>query len=140
METPFPTFTDRRLEKRESWSWGPSRREKKKVEVIEEELWKLVWRGLDGVRVFHTLYKRRVASLAERTWPMWKYNSPTDLDHTSPEELPNNEVWSRLDRVLQMKPKEKVDGKPAPFKSSIVSTLVCPLPFSPCFFLCFPIF
>ena len=36
------------------------------MEVIEEELRKLVRRGLDGVRVFHTLYRRRVAPLAER--------------------------------------------------------------------------
>ena len=70
------------------------------MEIIEEELRKLVRRGLDGVRVFHTLNRRRVAPLAERTWPMWKYNGPTDLDRVSPEELPNNEVWSRLGRVL----------------------------------------
>ena len=59
-----------------------------------------MWRGLDGVRVFHTLYRRRVAPLAERVWPMWKYGGPTDLDRASPEELPNDEVWSHLNRVL----------------------------------------
>ena len=97
-------------------------------------------RGLDGVRVFHTLYCRRVAPLAERAWPMWKYGGPSDPDRASSEELPNDEVWSCLDRVLQTKPREKVDGKPAPFNSAIVSRLVCSLPFSQCFFLCFPIF
>ena len=71
---------------------------------------------------------------------MWKYSGPTDPDRTSPEELPNDKVWSHHDRVLQLKPKEKVDGKPAPFNSAIVSRLVCSLPFSPCFFLCFSIF
>ena len=96
--------------------------------------------GLDGVRVFHTLYKCWVAPLAERTWPMWKYDGPLDPDRASSEELPNDEVWSRLDWVLQMKPKEKVDRKPAPFNSAIVSRLVCSLPFSPCFFLCIPVF
>ena len=97
-------------------------------------------RGLDGAWVFHTLYRRRVAPLAERTQPMWKYNGPSDLDRVSSEELPDDEVWSRLGRVLQLKPKEKVDGKPTPFNSTILSRLVCSLPFSPCFFLCFPIF
>ena len=71
---------------------------------------------------------------------MWKYSGPSDPDRASPEKLPNDNVWSRLDRVLQTKPKEKVNGKPAPFNSIIVSRLVCSLPFSPCFFLCFPIF
>ena len=56
--------------------------------------------GLDGVRVFHTLYHRWVMLLAERTQPMWKYNGPTDPNRVSSEELPNNEVWSRLDREL----------------------------------------
>ena len=58
MEALFPTFTGRRPERRESWSWGPSRREKKKVEIIEAELQKLVRRDLDGVRVLHALYRR----------------------------------------------------------------------------------
>ena len=71
---------------------------------------------------------------------MWKYGGPTDPDHASPEELPNDEVWSRLDRVLQLKPKVKVDGKPAPFNSMIVSKLVCSPISSLCFFLYFPIF
>ena len=62
------------------------------MEVIEEELRKLVRHGLDGVRVFHTLYRRRVAPLVERMHPMWKYNGPMDLDSASPEELPDDEV------------------------------------------------
>ena len=92
------------------------------------------------MRVFHTLYHRWVMLLAERTQPMWKYNGPTDPDRASSEELPDDEVWSRLGQVLQLKPKEKVDGKPAPFNSVIVSRLVCSLLFCPCFFLCFSYF
>jgi len=38
MEAPFLAFTDGRPKRRESWSWGPSHREKKKVEIIEAEL------------------------------------------------------------------------------------------------------
>ena len=60
------SFTGGRPEKWDSWSWGPSRREKKKVEIIEEELQKLMRHGLDVARVFHTLYRRRVAPLVER--------------------------------------------------------------------------
>ena len=56
------------------------------------ELQKLVQRGLDGVRVFHTLFHHRVALLVERTWPMWKYGGPMDPDHASLEDLPNDEV------------------------------------------------
>ena len=92
MEVPFPVFTGGRPERRDSWSWGPSCREKKKVEIIEAELQKLVRRGLDGVRVFHTLYHCRVAPLAERTRPMWRYDGPSDPNHVSLEELSNDEV------------------------------------------------
>ena len=138
-EAPFPAFNDGRPEKQDSWSWGCSRREKKKVEIIEEEHQKLVRCSLDGVRVLHTFFRHWVAPLAERTRPMWKYNGPMDPDHASSEELPNDEVWSCLDRV-QLKPKEDVNGKPAPFNSTIVSKLVCSPLSSPCFFLCFPIF
>ena len=38
MEAPFSTFIGGRPDKQESWSWGPSHREKKKVEIIEAEL------------------------------------------------------------------------------------------------------
>ena len=57
-------------------------------------------RGLDGVRVFHTLYHHQVALLVERARPMWRYSGTLDPDRVSPEELPNDEVWSRLSRVL----------------------------------------
>ena len=63
---PFPVFTGRRPEKKESWSWGCAKKENHKVGVIEAELWKLVKSGLNGVQVFHTLYHRRVMPLAER--------------------------------------------------------------------------
>ena len=110
------------------------------MEIIEEELRKLVWHGLDGVRVFHTLYHRRGAPLAVRTRPMWLYSGPSDLNRTSLEDLLDDEVWSRLGRVLQLKPNERVEGKPAPFNSTIVSRLVCSLLLSPYFFLCFSYF
>ena len=65
--------------------------ERHKVEANEEELQKLIRAGLDGVRVFHTLYRRRVAPLAERTHPMWTYGGRSDPDRASPEELPDDE-------------------------------------------------
>ena len=37
-EAPFLAFTGGRPEKQDSWSWGYSRWEKKKVEIIKEEL------------------------------------------------------------------------------------------------------
>ena len=48
--------------------------------------------GLDGVRVFHTFFCHRVASLAERRRPMWNYLGPTDPDRASLEELVKDEV------------------------------------------------
>ena len=78
--------------------------------VIEEELRKLVKRGLNGVRVFHTLYHRWVMPLAERTWPTWLYSGSSDPDRASLEDLLDDEVWSHLGRVLQLKPRERVEG------------------------------
>ena len=78
--------------KQKSWSWGCAHTEKHKVQAIEEELRKLVRGGLDGVRVFHTLYRCRVAPLAERTYPMWTYGGRSDPDCASPEELPDDEI------------------------------------------------
>ena len=72
--------------------WGCARKEGKKVEVLEEELRKLVWRGLDGVRVFHTLYYHRVVPLAERTRLMWMYSGPSNLDQALPEDLLDDKV------------------------------------------------
>ena len=62
------------------------------MEIIEEELRKLVRRGLDRVRVFHTLYRHWVAPLAERVLPMWRYSGTSDPDRASSEELPDDEV------------------------------------------------
>ena len=72
---------------------------------------------------------------------MWKYNGPMDPDHASPEELPNDEVWSRVDQVLQPRPKETLNGKPGPLNAMIMSKLVCSPILTPCSFpLCSPIF
>ena len=79
------------------------------------------------MRVFHTLYRRRVAPLAERTHPMWEYGGRSDPDRASPDELPDDEIWSRIGRVLQLRPREMVVGKSIPFNASIVPTLVCSL-------------
>ena len=56
--------------------------------------------SLNGVRVFHTLYHHRVMPLAERVRSMWMYDGLTDPDHTSSEDLPDDEVWSHIGRVL----------------------------------------
>ena len=130
---PFPVFTGRRPEERESWSWGCGRKERHKVEAIEEELRKLMRHGLDGVRVFYTLYRRRIALLVERMQPMWEYGGQSDANRASSEELPEDEVWSHIGRVLQLRPWEMVAGKPIPLNASIASTLVRSL-FCSCFF------
>ena len=79
--------------------WGPSSQQNK-LEVIEAELQKLVQHGLDGLLVFHTFFCRRV--------------------------LPKDEVWSRLDRVLQLRDKDSLKGTPGPLHVPKLSNLVCP--------------
>ena len=96
----IPVLTDRRLDKKESWTWGYTKKEKHKVGVIEAELQKLMKSGLNGVRVFHTLYRRQVMPLEERARPMWMYDGLLDPDRTSSEDLSNDEVWSCIGQVL----------------------------------------
>ena len=95
--------------------------------------------GLDGVRVFYTLYRRRIAPLAERTQPMWEYDGWSDTNRASPEELLDDEVWSHVGRVLQLRPRETIMGKPIPLNASIASTLVRSLVFVRASSLLFPI-
>ena len=99
VEASFLTFIEGRPVKRESWTWGPSRQQKK-LAIIELELQKLVRNGLDGLWAFHTFFHRRVAPLGERTWPMWEYSGPMDPNHASLEELSKDKVWSYLGRAL----------------------------------------
>ena len=103
---------------------GPASVQRNKLEIIKAELQKLVQQGLDGVWVFHTFFRRRVAPLAERTWPMWMYSGPMDPDRASLEKLAKDEVWSRLDRVLRLRPKESLDGKLGALHASKLSNLV----------------
>ena len=83
--------------------------------------------GLNGLRVFHTFFHRRVTPLAERRRSMWEYSGPMDPDRASPEELPKDEVWSQLDRVLQLRDKDSLEGTPIPLHAAKLSNLVCPL-------------
>ena len=59
VEALFLTFTGGRPEKQDNWSWGCARKEKKKVEIIEEELQKIVRRGLDRATPFIATGLRR---------------------------------------------------------------------------------
>ena len=84
--------------------------------------------GLDGLRVLHTFFRHRVTPLAERTWPMWEYSGPMDPDRASPEELPKDEVWSHLNRVLQLRDKDSLEGTLGPLHAVKLSNLVCFFP------------
>jgi len=55
---------------------------------------------------------------------MWEYGGRSDPNRASPEELLDDEVWSHVGWVLQLRPREMVVGKPIPLNASIVSTLV----------------
>ena len=60
---------------------------------------------------------------------MWLYSGPTDPDRTSSVELAKDEVWSRLDWVLQLKAWETLEGKPGPLHARKLPNLVhSPLP------------
>ena len=50
-----------------------------------------------------------------------------DPDHVSLDGLPKDEGWSRLDRVLQLRDKDSLEGTPGPLHATKLSNLVCPL-------------
>lgn len=87
------------------------------------ELQKLVQLGLDGLRAVHTFFHRWVTPLVERRQPMWEYLSPMDPNRASPKELPKAEVWSRLDRVLQLRDRDSLEGKLGPLHAAKLSNL-----------------
>ena len=71
---------------------------------------------------------------------MWLYFDPTDPDRASPMELAKDKVWSRLDRVLRLRTKESLDGKPRALHASKLSNLVrSPLLISCPFQSCSPV-
>ena len=84
--------------------------------------------GLDGLRVFHTFFRCRITLLVEKTRPMWEYSSPMDPDRASPEELSRDEVWSRLDWVLQLGDDESLEGTLGPLHAAKLSDLVYSFP------------
>ena len=59
---------------------------------------------------------------------MWNDLGPTDPDRASPEELAKDEVWSRLDRVLQLRAQDSLKGKPGPLHA-----IKCPIWYVPLF-------
>ena len=63
---------------------------------------------------------------------MWEYSSPVDPDRASPKELAEDEVWRRLNRVLQLRDEDSLEGMPGPLHAAKLSNLVCffPMTFS----------
>ncbi|RLN24611.1 hypothetical protein C2845_PM07G12860 [Panicum miliaceum] len=109
---PPPEHEEPQLEPHEV---GTSTPEKAFVKALEGVLRnRVVKEGLEGLRLFHTVRKRRVTPLAERKRLMWLYSGPSDPDRMFAEELPEHEVWSLLLMVLKGADQEGVGG-PAPF-------------------------
>ena len=63
---------------------------------------------------------------------MWLYSGPTDPDRMSPVELAKDEVWIRLDWVLQLKARETLERKLEPLHARKLPNLVL----SPFLILC----
>jgi hypothetical protein len=82
---PLPSFTGAFPVRKESWTWGTLTPEKEHVGVLKTALWKhVVEEGLDGVRLFGTVFARWVVPLAVRSTKMWEYTGPADSDRVSP--------------------------------------------------------
>jgi hypothetical protein len=85
--------------RKDSWTWGCPTAEKERMEVLEKALWKHVTEdGLDGVRLFGTMFSRQVVPLAVRLTKMCEYTGLTDLDRVSMMMVPDYEVSAGLQR------------------------------------------
>jgi hypothetical protein len=95
---------------------------KGRVAFLEAVLRKRVTEGaLDGAQLFYTFYSR-----------MWEYSGHADPDQASPEEMPDDDVWSWLEMVFKMG-NQQTTGGPIAFDEGHPPNLVS---FSP-FFLSF---
>ena len=111
-EEAFPVYTRNAPEKRESWTWGASRRQKNHVEVIEEVLKGLVARGLDGARVFATIFLRKVRVLSALREKMWDYKHDEPRDEL--QDPSSSGLWRWLDGMIMWEGRRPIGG-PSPF-------------------------
>jgi hypothetical protein len=84
--------------------------EEERVGFIEAKLKDHVAEGLDGVRLFSTIFSRRVIPLANRMTKMWKYSGHTDPNQVSPKAASHDEIWSWLKMVLKVGNQRVVGG------------------------------
>ena len=114
-------FTRNAPEKQESWTWGASRRQKNRLEMIEEMLKGLVARGQDGARVFSTIFRRKVRVLSALRGKIWDY------EHDEPpEELQDpgsSGLWRWLDSMIAGEGCRPIGG-PSPSWSGSPTNLV----------------
>ncbi|XP_025823645.1 uncharacterized protein LOC112899405 [Panicum hallii] len=100
--------------RKDNWTWGRPAAEKECVEIIEKTLWKRITEdGLNGVRLFGTMFSHRVVPLAVRLTKMWEYTGLTDPDRVSMTAVPDDKVWSWLDMVLKVGNQWVIKGLPA---------------------------
>jgi hypothetical protein len=84
------------------------------VAFLERALQKRITEeGLDRVQLFSTIRARRVIPLAVRMTRMWEYTGPADPDRVSPEEMPDDEVWSWVELVLKVGNQQTIGGPDA---------------------------
>jgi hypothetical protein len=66
-----------------------------RMEILKKALWKSVTEdGLDGVRLFGTMFSCRIVPLAVRLTKMWEYTGLIDPNRVSTMAVLDNEVWS----------------------------------------------
>ena len=91
------------------------------MEMIEEVLKGLVSRGVDGARVFATIFLRKVRVLSALRWKMWDY------EHDEPrEELQDHDssgLWWWLEGMIAGETHRSIGG-PSPFWSGSPPNLV----------------
>ncbi|RLM52731.1 hypothetical protein C2845_PMPSC055482 [Panicum miliaceum] len=93
---------------------GPPTPKKGRAAFLERALRKCsTEEGFGGARLFSTIRARRVIHLAMRTTRMWQYTSPADPDRVSPEEMPDDEVWSWVELVLKVGNQQTIGGSDA---------------------------
>ena len=82
------------------------------MEAIEEVLKSLVVRGLDGARVFATIFLRKVRVLSALREKMWDYKHDEPRDEL--QDPSSSRLWRWLDGMIMWEGRRPIGG-PSPF-------------------------
>jgi hypothetical protein len=122
---PLPVVMGRCPAVQPSWRYGVAKNDTHKLQPMRDVLQSLLRDGLTGVDLLHTFVDRHVQPLRWREVTMWSYPGPSCPNHSFSAELVDEEVDTRVQRILVLRVNQH--SSPVPLWDGVVSPLVSPL-------------